>query len=53
MRNLYKYLLLAAVIVYVLSPVDVLPGPVDDLIVIILTAAARGDELRRCAQQLQ
>ncbi len=50
MRNLYKYFLLAAAIAYVLCPVDALPGPIDDLLVIILTAVARGNELRRVAQ---
>lgn len=50
MRNLNKYLLLAAVIIYVLCPVDVLPGPVDDLIVMILAAVVRGGELRHCEQ---
>lgn len=47
MRSLYKYLALAAVILYVISPVDAVPGPVDDLLVILMTMAARGGELRR------
>lgn len=45
MRNLNQYLLLALVIFYVLCPVDLLPGPVDDLIVVIISAALHGRSL--------
>ncbi len=36
-----KGMLLALVIFYVVSPVDALPGPIDDIIVIMLGIAAR------------
>lgn len=36
MNKLTKYLLLAAITLYVISPLDAAPGPVDDAIVIAL-----------------
>ena len=36
-----KILLLILVALYVLSPTDLVPGPVDDIIVILLTIASR------------
>ena len=35
-----KALVLVAVIVYILSPIDGLPGPVDDLIIAVMGVAA-------------
>jgi len=36
-----KGIIIVAVIVYIVSPIDALPGPVDDLIVLLLGAAAQ------------
>lgn len=44
--RLKKLLLLVLVIGYVLSPTDALPGPVDDLIVMLLGMFANG-KIRR------
>ena len=41
MNDVVKGMLLILVIVYMVSPVDACPGPVDDLIVMILGLAAR------------
>lgn len=49
MRNCTKFLLLAAILAYVISPVDALPGPVDDLLLIALSTAFRILEHRRGA----
>ena len=38
--------LLAILVVYVVSPADLLPGPVDDVIAIILYLAANKRDLR-------
>lgn len=37
MKENWKYLLLALVILYMIAP-DLLPGPVDDILVMLLTA---------------
>lgn len=37
MKDNWKYILLALVILYMLAP-DLLPGPVDDILVMLLTA---------------
>ena len=37
MKDIGKYLLLAVVILYMISP-DLLPGPVDDALVLLLSA---------------
>ena len=34
MRYSVKLLILAAIVLYAISPVDAMPGPIDDLIVI-------------------
>ena len=39
-NGLLKGMLIAFAILYLVSPLDLAPGPVDDLIVILLTAAA-------------
>ena len=36
-----KALILVGVILYVISPIDIAPGPVDDLIVVALGLASR------------
>ena len=40
-----KWFLLIAVILYIVSPVDFLPGPVDDAIVALLYAATQSRRL--------
>ena len=40
MNNVMKGMILVLVILYVLSPIDGCPGPVDDLIVVLLGMAA-------------
>ena len=40
MNNVMKGMILVLIILYVLSPIDGCPGPVDDLIVILLGMAA-------------
>ncbi len=37
MKDIWKYLLLAVVILYMIAP-DLLPGPVDDALVLLLSA---------------
>lgn len=41
MNQITKLLLLVFVVLYVISPVDAVPGPIDDLIVILLSIAAQ------------
>lgn len=45
--RLKKILLLALVVGYVLSPADALPGPVDDLLVMLLGMFANGKLKRK------
>ena len=47
MNNFGKFLLTIFMIIYVVSPVDACPGPIDDIIVIVLTQALKkgGDKL--------
>ena len=40
MNNILKGMLIVIVILYVVSPVDFMPGPIDDIIAILLGAAA-------------
>ena len=40
MNDFLKGIVFMAVIVYVVSPIDVAPGPIDDLIVALLGLAA-------------
>jgi len=35
------YLLIASVVLYVISPVDAMPGPVDDILAILAPIAAK------------
>lgn len=46
-NRLKKILLVALVIGYVLSPADAMPGPIDDLIVMLLGMFANGKLSRR------
>ena len=39
-KGLAKIIVLIAVAAYIISPVDLVPGPVDDIIVLLLTIAA-------------
>lgn len=41
MNDLMKGMILVLMILYVVSPVDACPGPIDDVIVVILGIAAR------------
>ncbi len=40
-NQLMKLLMLVFTIAYVVSPVDICPGPVDDLIMVMLSLAAQ------------
>jgi uncharacterized membrane protein YkvA (DUF1232 family) len=41
MNNVIKGMLIALILIYAISPVDAFPGPVDDIIVILLGLAAQ------------
>ena len=41
MNNSMKTLILVVVLVYVIAPIDAVPGPIDDVIVALLGMAAR------------
>lgn len=41
MNDAMKGMILVLMILYVLSPVDACPGPIDDIIVVLLGVAAR------------
>ena len=41
MNGIFKGMLLVLVLLYVLSPVDACPGPIDDIIVILLAFSAQ------------
>ena len=40
MRNVISIILLVVAIIYVICPIDACPGPIDDLIVMVLGAAS-------------
>ena len=44
-RKIIKWLILAILVLYVVSPADLLPGPVDDLIAILLYLAGNKRDL--------
>lgn len=46
MNNLKKFLMVAGIGLYVLSPADFMPGPVDDFIITLLGMAAQKNLLR-------
>lgn len=41
MNSIAKGMLLVFVVIYIISPVDLCPGPIDDLIVLIISMAAQ------------
>lgn len=41
MNNFMKGLVVMAVLMYIVSPIDACPGPIDDIIVIMLGFASR------------
>ena len=41
MSDLMKGLVIMAVLLYILSPIDVAPGPIDEIIVLLLGLASR------------
>lgn len=41
MGNTVKGMVLVLMIIYILSPIDACPGPIDDMIVLIIGMAAR------------
>ncbi len=41
MNDVMKGMLIILVIIYVISPIDFVPGPVDDIIVILLGIASQ------------
>lgn len=41
MNNVLRGVILMAVILYIVSPIDACPGPIDDIIVALLGLAAR------------
>ena len=41
MANVIKGILLATAILYFISPVDACPGPIDDIIVLVLSFVTR------------
>ena len=45
-NKIIKWLVLAILVVYVVSPADLLPGPVDDVIAILFYLAANKRDLR-------
>ena len=48
MNSFVKVIILVFMIIYVVSPVDLMPGPIDDIIVVLAgMLARRGIEARR------
>ncbi len=45
-NKLFKWLILLVLVIYVVSPADLLPGPVDDVIAILLYLAANRNDFR-------
>lgn len=41
MNDLMKGLVIMAILMYIVSPIDVAPGPIDDIIVLLLGLASR------------
>lgn len=39
MSGVLKGMLIALIVVYIVSPVDLCPGPIDDIIVLLLSVA--------------
>ena len=45
-NKIMKWLVLAILVVYVVSPADLLPGPVDDVLAILMYLAANRKDLK-------
>ncbi len=45
-NKILKWLVLAILLIYVVSPADLLPGPVDDVVAILLYLATNKRDLR-------
>ncbi len=45
-NKMMKWLVLAILVIYVVSPADFLPGPVDDVVAILIYLAANKRDLR-------
>ncbi len=41
MNNLMKGLVVMAVLMYIVSPIDLVPGPIDDVIICLMAMASR------------
>ncbi len=41
MNGVFKGMILVLVLLYIVSPVDACPGPVDDIVVLLMGLAAR------------
>lgn len=41
MNDLMKGLVIMAILMYIVSPIDLAPGPIDDIIVLLLGLASR------------
>lgn len=41
MNDFWRALILVAMIVYLVAPIDGAPGPIDDVIILLIGAAAR------------
>lgn len=44
MDNFVKGIIVTVMILYIVSPVDAMPGPIDDLIVLLLGIAAQRND---------
>ena len=40
MNNVMKGIIILAVIIYIVSPIDIAPGPIDDILVLLMGIAA-------------
>ena len=40
MNNVMKGIIMLAVIIYIVSPIDIAPGPIDDILVLLMGIAA-------------
>ena len=47
MNNLYKFAVTILMLLYIISPLDACPGPIDDILVIIIALALKkgGDKV--------
>lgn len=47
MNGFTKFVIVMVVVIYVVSPIDLLPGPIDDVIVMLLSAVAMSKDSKR------